>query len=58
MVATVQAGDHELSGDTMVSLICLLSPTEAWFSLLNVTSDMRAESSRPMPVEQERGIWP
>jgi hypothetical protein len=29
-------------GDTVLGLICLQSPTEAWFSLLNVTSGIHA----------------
>jgi peptidase A4-like protein len=29
-------------GDTILGLICLQSPTEAWFSLLNVTSGIHA----------------
>ena len=29
-------------GDTMLGLICLDSPTEAWFSLLNLTSGLHA----------------
>jgi hypothetical protein len=29
-------------GDTLLGLICLDSPTEAWFSLLNVTSSIHA----------------
>ena len=29
-------------GDTMLGLICLDSPTEAWFSLLNLTSNIHA----------------
>lgn len=29
-------------GDTMLGLICLDSPTEAWFSLINVTSGIHA----------------
>jgi hypothetical protein len=29
-------------GDTMLGLICLDSPTEAWFSLLNLTSGIHA----------------
>jgi hypothetical protein len=29
-------------GDTMLGLICMDSPTEAWFSLLNLTSNLHA----------------
>ena len=37
-------------GDTMTGLICLLSPTEAYFSLVNLTTGMHAGFDFPAPA--------